>query len=188
MKTQRSAFWPGLALTTMIAVLLSTECNAQKKKMSTKDLTEISTAILYGKCTKVKSDWNKDKNLILTTITIVPEEYLKGNLGSEALITVPGGRVEDIIYEVSEMPSFEEGEEVFAFIWKHPSGQNLVTGGEQGKLKIEKDRNTGKKVVKGTDVHIFDPTAKKSAATTPAINPEKVLLEDFAREVKGYVK
>ncbi len=188
MKTKGSAFWLGSALATTIVVLLSTECNAQKKKMSTRDLTEISTTILYGKCTKVKSDWNKEKDLILTTITIIPEEYLKGNLGSEALITVPGGRVGDIIYEVSEMPAFEEGEEVFAFIWKHPSGQNLITGGDQGKLKIEKDKNTGKKVVKSADVQIFDPTSKKSAATTPSIKPDKVLLEDFAREVKGYVK
>jgi hypothetical protein len=188
MKTTQSALRLGTAIASVFVLLLSTECYAQKKKMSTKDLTETSTAILYGKCKKVKSDWNKDKDLIFTTITIVPEEYLKGNLGSEVLITVPGGRVDDIIYEVSEMPVFEEGEEVFAFIWEHPSGMNLVTAGDQGKLKIKKDKTTGKKVVKGSEVQIIEPTAKKSASPIPAYKPEKVLLEDFVREVRGYVK
>lgn len=179
---------PGLAIAIAFALLLSPHCNAQKKKMSTKDLTEVSTTILYGKCTKVKSDWNEDKDLIFTTITIVPEEYLKGNLGSEALITVPGGRVDDIIYEVSEMPVFEEGEEVFTFIWEHPSGLNLVTAGDQGKLKIEKDKTTGKKIVKGTEVEVTEQTAKKSASPLSTYKAEKMLLEDFAREVKRHVK
>jgi hypothetical protein len=188
MKTKQNAFMLGLAIAAVLLLLLSPHCNAQKKKMSTKDLTEVSTTILYGKCTKVKSDWNEDKDLIFTTITIVPEEYLKGNLGSEALITVPGGRVDDIIYEVSEMPVFEEGEEVFTFIWKHPSGKNLVTGGEKGKLKIEKDKNSGKRVVIGTEVEVTEQTAKKSASPLPTYKAQTMLLEDFAREVKRYVK
>jgi hypothetical protein len=69
------------------------------------------------------------------------------------------------------MPVFTEGEEVFAFIWKHPSGKNLVTGGLQGKMKIEKDKKTGKKILKA------DPD-----------KPDKVLLEDFTKKVKGYMK
>ena len=171
MKTYRSANYLAFTLVLGLLILIPTESKAQHKKMSAEDLTQVSTAILYGKCSKVKSDWNKEKDIIFTTVTIIPEEYLKGNLGSEALITVPGGQVGDIIYEVSEMPFFTEGEEVFAFIWKHPSGKNLVTGGTQGKLKIEKDKKTGKKTLK-----------EKSD------KPEEVLLEDFTQKVKGYLK
>jgi len=171
MKTHRSAFSMAFVLLASLLILIPGESNAQHKKMSTEDLTQESTAILYGKCTKVKSEWNQENDLIFTTVTVTPTEYIKGNLGPEALITVPGGQVDDIIYEVSEMPVFAEGEEVFAFIWKHPSGKNLVTGGKQGKMKIEKDKNTGKKKLKG------DPN-----------KPEKVMLEDFTQKVKGYMK
>ena len=171
MKTHRSAFSMPFVLLASLLILIPGESNAQHKKMSTEDLTQESTAILYGKCAKIKSEWNQDQDIIFTTVTIVPEEYLKGNLGAEALITIPGGQVDDIIYEVSEMPVFMEGEEVFAFIWKHPSGKNLVTGGKQGKMKIEKDKNTGKRKLKG------DPQ-----------KPEKELLEDFTQKVKGYMK
>jgi hypothetical protein len=113
--------------------------------MSDQDLTNESTAVLYGKCSKIRSEWNENKSIIYTYITIIPEEYIKGNLGPEAVIAVPGGRVDDIIYEVSEMPVFTEGEEAVVFIWTNPAGKNLVTGGFQGKMKIEKDSKTGKR-------------------------------------------
>jgi len=171
MKTQSNAFTTGVVLLIGLFISISSENLAQHKKMSAEDLTKESSAILHGKCSKVKSEWNNKKDLILTTVTIIPDEYIKGNLGSEAVITVPGGQVGDIIYEVSEMPVFTEGEEVFAFIWKHPSGKNLVTGGLQGKMKIEKDKKTGKKILKA------DPD-----------KPDKVLLEDFTKKVKGYMK
>lgn len=158
-------------LLTGLLFLIPSESWAQLKKMSAEDLTTQSTAILYGKCSKVKSEWNQENDLIFTTVTVIPEEYIKGNLGTEALITIPGGQVDDIIYEVSEMPVFVEGEEVFAFIWEHPSGKNLVTGGKQGKMKIERDKITGKRKLKG------DPN-----------KPEKELLEDFTQKVKGYLK
>ena len=171
MKTFRNAICTTFMLLAGLLIIIPTESRAQLKKMSAEDLTQESTAILYGKCSKVKSEWNQDQDIIFTTVTIVPEEYIKGDLGAEALITIPGGQVDDIIYEVSEMPVFIEGEEVFAFVWKHPSGKNLVTGGKQGKMKIEKDKNTGNRKLKG------DPQ-----------KPDKELLEDFTQKVKGYMK
>ena len=179
-----------MAFTLMVCllILISTESRAQLKKMTAEDLTKESSAILHGKCTNVKSEWNKEKDIIYTIVTVIPDEYIKGDLGSEAVLTIPGGQVDDIIYEVSEMPVFYEGEEVFAFVWKHPSGKNLVTGGTQGKLKIEKDKKTGKKTIKGLVVETSGETVKKGAVIDAAQTPKRVLLEDFTREVKGYLK
>jgi hypothetical protein len=92
---------------------------------------------------------------------------------AEAVVAVPGGQVGDIIYEVSEMPVFTEGEDVVAFVWKNPSGKNLITGGSQGKMKIEKDMKTGKRMVKTKD-------------TDSETNGE--VLENFVTKVKGYMK
>ena len=153
------------------------ESNAQVIKMTAKDLTERSTAVLYGKCSKVKSEWNDRKDLIFTYVTVVPEEYVKGNLGSEAVITIPGGQVDDIRYEVSEMPLFVEGEEIVAFIWTNPAGKHLITGGYQGKMKIEKDGKTGKRMVQDAGAEIQAPGQVK-----------KVQLEDFVVKLKGWAK
>ena len=158
-------------------LLTQKESNAQVIKMTAKDLTERSTAVLYGKCSKVKSEWNANKDLIFTYVTVVPEEYVKGNLGSEAVITIPGGQVDDIRYEVSEMPLFVEGEEIVAFIWTNPAGKHLITGGYQGKMKIEKDSKTGERMVQEAGAEVQAPGQVK-----------KVLLEDFVVKLKGWAK
>ena len=163
-----------------------TESKAQVKRMSAKDLTEESTAVLYGKCKNVKSEWNENKSLIFTYITIQSEEYIKGNLGSEVVVTVPGGRVDDILYEVSETPFFTEDEEVVAFIWTNPKGRNLITGGPQGKMKIEKDTKTGKRFVNNPEVD--SEVATQNQAPGQIKKAEKMQLEDFVTKLKEYVK
>ena len=165
-------------------LFLHPECKAQVIKMTAKDLTKESSTVLYGKCSKIKCEWNEKKDKIYTFVTIVPEEYIKGNLGSEAVIAVPGGRVGNIIYEVSEMPVFTMNEEVIAFVSKSPSGKNLVTGGFQGKMRIEKDAKTGKRVVQGYYPEDKDADAK---GIDESGKPEKVSLDDFVSELKGYV-
>lgn len=149
------------------------ETIGQLKKMSDQDLTNESTAVFHGKCSHIKSDWNETRDMIMTSVTLVPEEYMKGNLGGEVVVMVPGGRVGDIIYEVSEMPVFTEGEEVVAFVWRNPSGKNLITGGSQGRLKIQKDDLTGRKVVK-----------KKEKDAGDIDEP----LENYVGKIKGYMK
>ena len=163
-----------------------TDINAQVKDMSAQDLTSASTAVFYGKCSKKSCEWDETHRIIYTYVTVVPEEYLKGNLGSSAVIAVPGGQVGDIVYEVSDMPVFTEGEEIMAFVRTNPAGKNLVTGGYQGKLKIDTDKKTGRKMVYGTGLGIETDVTKQGAAN--ARKPEKVKLDDFIAKVKGYMK
>jgi hypothetical protein len=167
-------------------LLSQTESKAQVLQMSAQEMTNESTAVLYGKCTKKRCEWNENKSIIYTYITIAPEEYIKGNLGSEAVIAVPGGQVGDIIYEVSEMPVFTEGEDVVAFIWTNPSGKNLVTGGFQGKMKVEKDKKTGKRMVQG--VSLMDGTGVQHQAPGQIKKAENMQLEDYVGKLKGYMK
>lgn len=177
------------------------QVNAQVKKMSAQELALESNSILYGKCTRMESAWTEDKSMILTEVTVVPEYYLKGNLGSEVTITVPGGQVGDIIYEVSEMPAFQKGEEVFAFIWQHPSGLNLITGGSQGKLKVHVDAKTGRKTIQGKQFGKYtlkeltpktpdtdkEATKAAKAPALPQTRSERISLDDFTKEIEGYL-
>ncbi len=188
MKTPTRMIGLTLLAFTTILFILPTECNAQIKTMTAKELTNESTSILYGKCTRVESAWTKEKDMILTTVTVIPEYYLKGDLGNEVTITIPGGQVDDIIYEVSEMPAFRTGEEVFAFVWEHPSGKKLVTGGFQGKLKIETDISTGKRTVSGHQRSTVTPSQERATKSTPEVQSQKISLDDFTKEVKGYLK
>ena len=201
MKAQIRLIMISLLLFTAAGMFLPSTCVAQVKKMSAQELTNESTSILYGKCTRLESTWTEDRSMILTRVTVVPEQYLKGNLGNEVTITVPGGQVGDIIYEVSEMPAFQKGEEVFAFIWQNPSGMNLVTGGYQGKLQIRTDVKTGLKTLEGRQLGKIAPRKLPQAPTTtgqvpakaakaptlPQPKSERISLDDFTKEVQGYL-
>jgi hypothetical protein len=201
MKAQIGPIMISLLLFTAAWLFLPSTCVAQVKKMSAQELTNESTSILYGKCTRLESAWTEDKSMILTRVTVVPDQYLKGNLGNEVTITVPGGQVGDIIYEVSEMPAFQKDEEVFAFIWQHPSGMNLVTGGYQGKLRISVDAKTGRKTLERRQLEKMVPkqlvkeptvTSQKTtkaakAPTLPQTKSERISLDDFTKEVQGYL-
>ncbi len=178
-----------IKLTYLVVGLLflpAIESRSQVLEMSAEDLTKESTAVLYGKCIQKRCEWSENKSIIYTYITIAPEEYIKGNLGSEAVIAVPGGQVGDIIYEVSEMPVFTEGEDVMAFIWTSPSGKNLVTGGFQGKMKIMKDQLTGKRMVE--DIGAMDASELLNRAPGQVRKVIRMQLEDFVGKLKGYMK
>ena len=183
-KKQYSCFW----IIVLILIFPLSECNAQLRKMTTRELTTESTSVVYGKCSEVKSEWNATRDMIFTKVTITPEGYVKGNLGGQAVITVPGGRIGDIIYEVSEMPVFKTGEEVFAFIYSHPSGNNLVTGGFQGKIRIEKDPATGKRMVKTKRITTKALSKDLKGVDAKSAATDKTLLVDFIKEVEGYLK
>ena len=173
-------------LSVCILFISESESNAQVKEMSAQDLTNASTAVFYGKCSKKSCDWDANHRIIYTYVTIVPEEYLKGNLGSSAVITVPGGQVGNIIYEVSDMPIFTEGEEVMAFVRTNPAGKNLITGAYQGKMKIDTDKKTGKRMISGTGLGTETDVQKQGISTTR--KPERQKLEDFITKVKAYLK
>jgi hypothetical protein len=162
------------------------EIKSQVLEMSAQDLTKQSTAVFYGKCSKIESKWNENKSIIYTEVTVVPEEYIKGNLGSQAVISVPGGKVGDIVYEVSDMPVFKEGEDVMVFVRTNSSGKNLIAGGFQGKLKIESDKNSGKRMVSGFG--LGTQAGEQNQLVDQNQKPGMERLEDFIAKVKGYLK
>ena len=188
METPERTFKQVFLLCTGLLLITTTISEAQLKKMSVEEMTTESTSILYGKCTKVESAWSGNQDIILTSVTVVPDAYLKGNFGSEVTITVPGGRVGDIIYEVSEMPVFTEGDDVFTFLWRHPSGMNLVTGGIQGKLDIVSDQNSGKRLVNKRQPGTSTPIRANTQTTTKQKKAKKTSLDEFSTEVRGYLK
>jgi hypothetical protein len=188
MKTPERTIKQVFLLCTGLLLITTAICEAQLKKMSVEEMTTESTSILYGKCTKVESAWSGNQDIILTTVTVVPDAYLKGNFGSEVTITVPGGRVGDIIYEVSDMPIFTEGDDVFTFLWKHPSGMNLVTGGTQGKLDIVADQNSGVRLVNKRQPGTSTPIRANTQTTPKLKKAKKTSLDEFSTEVRGYLK
>jgi hypothetical protein len=104
--------------------------------LSLEELTSKSSIIIRGKVIALSSRWNEERTQILTDVTIEVSDYIKGeSQGAELTIRVPGGVVEGIGMWVSDVPSFEEGQEVVLFLF----GNDFeVVGGFQGKFTVEK--------------------------------------------------
>ena len=161
--------------------------NGQVIKKTVEEMTQDSKTILYGQCTQIESSWDENQERIYTEISVQTAAYLKGAKGSEITITVPGGRVGNIMYEVSDMPTFTEGEEFVAFLSEHSSGRNLVTGAIQGKLEIFQDANTGVRLIIRP---VKEETSAKKAATIydeSTQEKEVIPLDDFIAEINGYL-
>jgi len=170
----------------ILCLILALNLLGDVRRMSTKELVKESTAVVAGQCIGKHCYWDEDRTKIFTKITIRAQEYVKGNLGSEIELTIPGGRVGNILYEVSDMPLIDEGEEVFLFIWQHPSGKNLITGAFQGKYQIIRDKKTGEKIVPGIHEEM-DQKKPAQPFSVPMQRQSNVLLKDFIQRVKLYV-
>lgn len=144
------------ALTFFIMILCVFKFNqALMVKLSLKDLTIGSDAIVVGEVIEIQSQWSLDKSIILTIATLQIHEILKGNVQSNQIfIQYPGGKVGDIGLKVTDMPSFHKKEKVLVFL---KSIKNLTDikhspivclsifpayspfGAAQGKYSIDKD-------------------------------------------------
>ena len=111
------------------------------------DLTGESSAVVYGKVTASRVEWNQARTLIYTVYTVEPTEYLKGRLGPMFELYEPGGTLDGIQLSVGGVPSFSVGQEAVLFVWTDRQGQHQVTGFEQGAFPVRADPQTGLKVV-----------------------------------------
>jgi hypothetical protein len=106
-------------------------------KMSVEELTNEATTIIRGTVLDLRSHWDKERTHIVTDVTISAQEYVKGYEGGEVTIQIPGGTVGELGEWVSDVPTFEKGQEVILFL-----GDNKyfrVVGWHQGKFTVEKD-------------------------------------------------
>jgi hypothetical protein len=118
------------------------------KKSPAATLAEASDVVLVGRVGSLESRWNADRSMIVTHVTIEVGETIKGDAGgSKIVVAVPGGEVGEAGEWYSHTPRFTVAEEVLLFATKSQGGSFRVTGGEQGKLTVERDPETGTKVI-----------------------------------------
>ena len=122
---------------------------AQLNAPEMKILTESADIIIIGKVTEQTSSWNENKSRIYTSATIQAEEFLKGNNnGNSVSVKYPGGEVDDIGEVYSHMPRFENNEDVLLFLKRdEKSTEYKVLNGEDGKISIASDPNTGERIL-----------------------------------------
>ena len=112
------------------------------EEKSISDLTKDSDNIITGKVLGKESYWENGN--IFTNVIVSADRHIKGNSGNQVTVKVRGGTVGDIYAEVSDVPLFDDNEEVLLFL----KGDSVV-GWNQGKYSIQNDmiKETGDPLV-----------------------------------------
>lgn len=142
--------------------------------MALSDLVAASEAVVYGRVTSLDSHWDDSHRAIYTTVVIQPIEYMKGDLGPDAMkIEMPGGVVGDMRLVVSDMPEFELEEEVVLFL---RSEYIRVVGMFQGKFSVREGIVVGEAMtVKDFGRHIAELSGAVQEGTEEQSRGETVI-------------
>ena len=122
--------------------------SAQLQKLNLQELTNQAEVVAVGKVSAMRSEWNQDKTRIYTKVTVSVGQYIKGERSEKTLtITHLGGEVGGVGELYTHTPRFFMDEEVLVFAKKDKQENLRITGGADGKLKIAKNEQTGKKMI-----------------------------------------
>ncbi len=112
--------------------------------LSTENLTSQATLIIVGNVQRLQSEWSADKKSIYTVATVTVEETIKGACADNTLkILYPGGEIDGIGMQVSDVAIPDSGDRVLLFLQPATAKkfETLYTnvGKAQGQYKIGRD-------------------------------------------------
>lgn len=181
-------FCCGIVSTFLLMVTIE-RASAQSRKLTTQDLTDRAEIVAVGKVIGIRSEWNQERTRIYTKVTIAVDQYVKGERPEKILtVTHLGGEVGEVGELYSGTPKFQMDEEVLIFVEKDRKDNLRITGGAQGKLRIMEDEKTGKKILRDVPLRLEGEGKPGKRSTTRTAAYGKIILEDFIREVEGYIK
>ena len=135
-------------LVIIITLILPALMRGQTSSAKTEDLIRRSDIIVVGKVGKISSEWMENKRMIVTRVEVAVDQTIKGETqGGKITILVPGGEIDGVGEWYSHTARFSEQEELVVFAEQAGSGRLRVSGGEDGKLALTRDKVTGQRIV-----------------------------------------
>jgi len=133
-----------LKVLSLLSLLFPLTLFSQTKLASTSELALRAEIVAVGKVASLISEWNENRSMIRTRVTLSVDQFVKGGHGSPTLtLYVPGGEVGAVGEVYSDMPTFRPDEEVVVFAERDVENRYRVSGGPQGKLTVLRDKTTG---------------------------------------------
>ena len=181
-----------------LVVVLTVPCFPLMLKLSLEELTGYAEIIVTGKVVEKECRWGEEVKCIYTYVTVSVDEYIKGGGEDKVVLVHPGGEVGRKGMMVSNMPSFQEGEEVLIFARrlehrlarlakKEDSGVIYrVSGFAQGKYRIFVDE-TGRKMVRNSFSNLCTHDRDGMRILDEDVLSDKALSE-FISEIEGIVE
>jgi hypothetical protein len=122
---------------TLIAVILSAPAFATTvARLNLDQLVQRADLIVQGHVESVYSQWDEERRLVFTYISIRVDESLKGERRQSVLIRQVGGTVGTMQMSVAGVPQFRSGEMAIVFLKRQDDSTFQVVGMSQGLYKI----------------------------------------------------
>jgi len=132
----------------VLTALFLSDAAGQIASPGTDELSRRADVVVVGKVNSVVSEWNRSRTRIVTRVTLAVDQYVKGSsAGGSMTLVVPGGEVEGVGEWYSHTPQFKENEDVLVFAQKDSHGTLSVTAGSRGKISLQMDEHTGRRVL-----------------------------------------
>jgi hypothetical protein len=134
------------------AIVFPSLARSQSGAVTTDELTRSADVVVVGKVTDVKSEWSPDRSRIYSTVTLAVDQHIKGDESQQSvIISTLGGEVDGVGEVYSHTAKFKIDEQVIVFASKDRQGQLKVIGGDEGKLTVTKEEETGRMLVGGNE-------------------------------------
>jgi hypothetical protein len=127
----------GLVLT--VAVLAAPAFATTVAKLNLEQLVKRADLIVQGQVQSVYSQWDEDRRLVFTYVSIRVDESIKGGSRQSILIRQVGGTAGTIRMSVAGVPEFKSGEMAIVFLKHQDDATFQVVGMSQGLFEIVED-------------------------------------------------
>ena len=126
-----------LAGIVLIVVLLSAPAFATTvARLTLEQLVQSADLIVQGRVESVESQWDQQRRLIFTYISIRVDEPLKGGNPQSVVVRQVGGIAGAIQMSIAGAPQFKSGESAIVFLKHLDGGVFQVVGMNQGLYEI----------------------------------------------------
>ena len=115
--------------------------------MTFEQLVSEAAAVLYARVADVRGQWTADRQGIDSIVTLEALQYLKGDLGTNVAIRMPGGTAGSVIHVLPGAPTFRSGDFVVVFLKASGAAYPTTLGLGQGVFRVGRDARTGTMLV-----------------------------------------
>jgi len=142
--------------------------------------------IFEGEVTGLRSQWigEGSQHRIVTYVTFIVDDALKGDPGTTYSMRMLGGTVDDRTMEVSDAPKFKVGDHDVLFIENNGSQFIPLVGLQHGRFRVEKDSSGRQTLLTGNGLPLSDVNQLGGKEETLARSKAALSLDDFKSIVR----
>ena len=111
--------------------------------MTFEQLVAESVAVIYVRVASVRGQWTTDRRFIDSLVTLEPLRYLKGDLGGEVVMRLPGCEAGGVINVIPGAPVVRDGDLLVIFLGSRGPAIPSPLGLGQGIFRVVRDPASG---------------------------------------------